>query len=160
VNGSDAAGADLYQVLPWPPRGAALRCGAGFGRSLIGIRGRVCQAPPSPLRTVSVAHLDDAVLGTLVNVPGGVAVMAISSARGVPIYRLVIRRFGMTRIVDIPTTEPQAEELSAHFGYPTLHIDWPQIDVEARSPSGATAEWYSRDGGATWTVSWPQVVGR
>jgi hypothetical protein len=149
----------LRQVRPWPPRGRAICKGIWVNRAYSTKptpRGNICSGAPmeAGMHAATVTTLRDARFGGISNVPGGViATMMDEAGRGQ--LRVLLRRAGRNRFVDLPASE---EMVPCTAGFNTEPIvTWPRITVlgcGSGAPLGVGG-WTSRDGGVSWTVSRP-----
>jgi hypothetical protein len=121
-------------------------------------RGNICDGPPveAGIRADIVVTLEDGCFGGIANIPGGViATIRDTSGRGEP--RVLLRRAGRNRIVDLPES---AEMVPCTAGFNTEPVvTWPRITVLGCALSGSAppgvGTWTSLDGGDSWTVAGP-----
>jgi hypothetical protein len=151
---SNRDGMALYQVRPWPiPRSRAL-CRDGFDGE-DGSPGLFCsRAAHSPrLVRVSPPLPGTEAVGGLVNMPGGIAALALNTARedSATLLQLVVRRNGMTFVIPLPAIAPSLAAGIASYEI-TLAAMWPFVQVTAATNTGAAIVWTSYDGARTWRV--------
>jgi hypothetical protein len=149
-------GLELDQVRPWPPRGRALRC-AGRFTPYDGVPGLFCDRTLDPLRLVRAGTTIEGVqgVGGLVDVPGGIATLAlrVDASVAIPLLRLVVRRHGTTFLIPLPEIASALEQQLASYEL-QLVADWPFVEVVGGTRAGPVV-WTSYDGARTWSVAAP-----
>jgi len=132
----------IFQVRPWPPRGAAPRSCRRPGK---------CYLPVSAKsRAVAVARVSDGAFSSLTNVPGGILAVVVSrppSSRA----RVLLRQTGRNQMIELPTVT--GVRMCHSLGQDPA-VTWPKIVVFGctGTPPRATVAWVSEDGGKTWQV--------
>src|SRR6266511_2821349 len=132
----------IFQVRPWPPRGAAPRSCRRPGN---------CYLPVSAkARAVAVARVSDGAFTSLTNIPGGILAVVVSrqpSSRA----RVLLRQSGRNQMIELPTVTGVR---MCHSLGQELVVTWPKIVVFgcAGTPPSATVAWVSEDGGRAWQV--------
>ena len=149
----------LYQVRPWPPRGRAI-CKGIWVTSAFSTKpapkGNICSGPPveAGMHDDVVATLEDGLFGGIANIPGGV-IATIRGTAGGGEPRVLLRRAGRNRIVDLPESGEMSPCVAGFNTEPI--VTWPRITVLGCASAGApgVGTWTSRDGGRSWTVAGP-----
>jgi hypothetical protein len=130
----------IFQVRPWPPRGAAPRGCRRPGN---------CYLPVSAkARAVAVARLSNDGFSSLTNVPGGILAVVVSrppSSRA----RVFLRQSGRNQMIELPTVT--GVRPCFNLGQEPV-VTWPKIVVFGCAGTTATVAWVSEDGGKAWQV--------
>jgi hypothetical protein len=146
----------LYQVRPWPPRSRAICKGVWVSRAFSTSQqrnGNICSGAPveAGMHADVVAKLEDGTFGGISNIPGGV-IATIASAAGASVPRVLLRRVGQNRLVELPQAGGMVPCAGLFNTEPI--VSWPRINVLGCAGTAPGAgSWTSLDGGKSWAVS-------
>jgi hypothetical protein len=130
----------IFQVRPWPPRGAAPRSCRRPGNCYLAVSAKA--------RAVAVARITDGAFSALTNTPGGILAVVVSRPPS-PRVRVLLRQTGRNQMIELPTVTGVRACFS--LGQEPV-VAWPKIVVFGCAGTSATVAWVSEDAGKAWRV--------